>query len=430
MYNRRQFFGALGKPAAAAMIAGTFNFKSIRPTLKKLEDFSGTPEELASDESFWFIVQQAFSIDRSVINFNNGGVCPSPDIVVEAYKDYWDFENKAPSYTMWSVLEPQKELVRKRLARMFVCDPEEVALTRNASEGMEICQFGIDMEPGDEMLTTNQDYGRMITTFRQRERRDKVFLKQFSIPTPAEDPDELVSLFEQNITPRTKMILMCHVINLTGQIMPVKKVVQMARKRGIPVLVDGAHGFAHFDFDHTDLDCDFYATSLHKWLCAPHGTGLLYVRKDKIKDIWPLMAAPERMDNNIRKFEEIGTHPAAPYLGIADAITFHEGIGAKRKEARLRYLRNRWAHRLMQHDRIVLNTSLKPEFSCGVSNVRIKGVDTRKLVTHLWEKHKIIVVPIIHEEYEGIRVTPNVYTTLDEIDIFCEAMEDVIKNGL
>jgi len=350
--------------------------------------------------------------------------------VQQAMIRHWDFANKAPTYFMWGIQEPQKEAVRQRLARMFGCETEEIALTRNASEGLQICQFGLNFQSGDELLTTDQDYPRMITTFKQRERREGLVLKMFPIPVPAENPDEIVALFEERITPRTKAILMCHVINLTGQILPVKKVTQMARKKGIPVIVDGAHSFAHFEFTLADLDCDYFATSLHKWLCAPHGTGLLYVRKNRIKDLWPLMAAPESMDDNIRKFEEIGTHPAAPYLAIAEALTFHEGIGGKRKEARLRFLRDRWAKRLNQHERVRLHTSLKPEFSCGLANVEITDIDPGALTTHLWEKHKIIVTPINHAQFKGIRVTPNVYTTLEEIDRFCEAMEEVIKKGL
>ena len=270
----------------------------------------------------------------------------------------------------------------------------------------------------------------MIATFKQRELREGIVLKQFKIPVPAEDPAEIVRLFEENITPKTRLILMCHMINLTGQILPVNEVVQMARAKGIPVIVDGAHAFAHFDFTHEDLDCDYYASSLHKWLLAPHGTGLLYVRRDKIADLWPLQAAADLMDEDIRKFEEIGTHPAANYLAIAEALTFHEGIGAARKEARLRYLRDYWAKRLLEHDRVSLNTSLDPRFACCLANVHIEGVDQVPLTTHLWERHRIIVTPIVHEEFEGLRVTPNLYTTIEELDRFCDAMEDVIKNGL
>ncbi len=430
MYNRRDFLGAVGKPAAAALLMTALDPSGISRAVEAFEGYSGSPKEAAADDAIWFECQQAFIVDRSLINLNNGGVCPSPAMVLDAYKKHFDYSNKAPTYTMWGILEPQKEAVRKRLSRVFGCDPEEVAMTRNASEGLQICQLGFDLKKGDEILTTTQDYGRMITTWKQRERREGLAMKQFPIPVPCEDPDRIVSLFEENITPKTKVILMCHVINLTGQILPVKGVVQMARKKGIPVIVDGAHGFAHFEFDHKDLDCDYYASSLHKWLCAPHGTGLLYVRKEKIKDLWPMMAAPEGMDANIRKFEEIGTHPAAPYLAIAEALTFYQGIGAKRKEERLRYLTHRWANRLLQYDRVTLNTSLRPEFSCGVANVNIDGIDPAELNNHLWEKHRIITVPIKHKEFQGIRVTPNVYTLPEEIDRFSDAMVDVIKNGL
>jgi selenocysteine lyase/cysteine desulfurase len=262
------------------------------------------------------------------------------------------------------------------------------------------------------------------------ERRNGVVLRQFSIPVPSEDDDAIVALFEENITPRTRMILMCHMINITGQILPVKGVVQMARKHDIPVIVDGAHTFAHFVFKHEDLDCDYFGTSLHKWLNAPHGTGLLYVRKEKIGETWPLMAAAERQDDDIRKFEEIGTHPAAPYLAIGDALTFHLGVGPERKEARLRYLRDYWAKQLIDNDRIRLHTSLKPEFACGLAVVQIEGIDSGDLGTHMWRNHKIIVTPIKHPEFEGIRVTPNISSSLMELDRFVAAMQNVLENGV
>ncbi|MFQ5709135.1 MAG: aminotransferase class V-fold PLP-dependent enzyme [bacterium] len=430
MYTRRQFLGAVGKPVAAASVVAILDPVGLRRAVEALANYSGTPEEIAADESYWFEVQQAFTVDRSLVNLNNGGVSPAPAVVQEAMKRHLDYSNEAPVYTMWRVLEPQREGVRKRLARSFRCDPEEIALTRNASESLQICQLGFDLKAGDEVLTTNQDYPRMINTFKQRERREGIVLKQFSIPVPAEDPEEIVSLFEQNITPKTKLILMCHMINLTGQILPVKGVVHMARKKGLPVIVDGAHSFAHFDFALDDLDCDYFATSLHKWLFAPHGTGMLFVRRDKIPALWPMMAAPQEIDDDIRKFEEIGTHPAANYLAIADALTFHQGIGPKRKEARMVYLRDRWVKRLLEHDRVRLHTSLKPGLACGLATVEIQGIDPGELTRHLWHKYRIIVTGIKHPEFQGIRVTPNVYSTLEGIDRFSDAMESVIKKGL
>jgi len=319
MNSRREFLS--GMTWAAAGTAGLAWLVPGRAAsvAHELAAHPGSADALAADESFWFEVQQAFTADRSLVNLNSGGVSPSPAVVQEAMKRHLDYSNTVPPFTMWRILEPQREPVRRRLGRNFGCDPEEIALTRNASEGLQICQLGMDLERGDEVLTTTQDYGRMITTFKQRERREGIRLVQFQVPIPAEDPAEIVRLFESHITDRTRVILMCHMINITGQILPVRDVVQMARSHGIPVIVDGAHSFAHFEFTHQDLDCDYYATSLHKWLFAPHGTGMLYVRKDKIADLWPMMAAPEGMDDDIRKYEEIGTHPAANYLAIAEA---------------------------------------------------------------------------------------------------------------
>jgi selenocysteine lyase/cysteine desulfurase len=323
------------------------------------------------------------------------------------------------------------------MAAEFGCDPEEIAFTRNSSESLQICQLGFDLRPGDEVLTTTQDYPRMITTFKQRERRDGLVLKQFKLPIPCEDPSEAVSLFERNITPKTRMILMSHIINITGQILPVREVVAMARTKngGIPVVVDGAHALAHFDFKLSDLGCDYYGVSLHKWLFAPHGTGLLYVRRDKIKGLWPMMPAPDTLDSDIRKFEEIGTHPAANTLAISEALTFHQGIGGKRKEARLRFLRDTWANRLLQSGkgRVKIHTSLKapqPLLSCGIATVEIDGLETPKLQSWLWDKHRILTVAIKHDEFNGLRITPSVYTSMQDLDRFCAAVEKAMTDGL
>ena len=426
--DRRQFLGTIAKPAAMATVAMA-NPTLLAKAVSKFKTSRNDPKSIARDESYWKDIQRGYTKD-GIINLNNGGVSPSPTVVQDAMKRHLDFSNTSTAYSMWQILEPQREPVRRRIARHFGCDPQEIALTRNASEGLQICQNGFDLAPGDEVLTTTQDYGRMINTFKQRECRDGIVMKQFKIPIPAENDNEVVQLFEQNITPKTKLILMCHMINITGQILPVKKVVHMARKYNIPVIVDGAHTYAHFQFTHADLDCDYYATSLHKWLCAPHGTGMLFVRKNKIADLWPLQAPSKCGTDDIRKFEEVGTHPAANYLAIGDALTFHQGIGDDNKEERLIYLRNRWAKRLLKHDQIKLHTSLKPGKSCAIATVQIENFDTSDVAKHLWKNYRIFVVAIKHPEFEGCRITPHVYTTIEEIDQFADAMEDILKNGL
>jgi selenocysteine lyase/cysteine desulfurase len=261
---------------------------------------------------------------------------------------------------MWQILEPNVESVRRRLASEFGCDLEELAITRNASEALEIAQLGLDLKPGDEVLTTNQDYPRMLETWDQRVRRDGIKLTKISIPTPAKNLSDLTACFEKAITPQTRVLHFCHVINLTGQILPVADICRLGRARGLTTIVDGAHAFAHFPFSAKDFDCDYYGTSLHKWLLAPVGTGFLYVKRARIAAHWPLTPANVSLANDIRKFEQIGTHPAAMHNAIAEALVFHRGIGVARRAARVRYLKERWAVRLQKAPRIRLATSLDP----------------------------------------------------------------------
>jgi len=387
--------------------------------------------DIAADEAYWSQIQTAFDADRTLVNLNNGGCSPTPSHVLEAMIRDLRFSNEMPVHHMWNILEPRIESVRRDLASEFGCDPEEMAIVRNASEAMETLTLGVDLKAGDEVVITNQNYGRMITTWEQRARRDGIVVKQISFPVPPPSREDVVDRFRKALTPKTRVIEITHITNLTGQILPVREIVRMGRDRGIEVFVDGAHAFAHFPFKRADLECDYYGTSLHKWLLAPIGTGFLYVRKEKQKKIWPLMAAPAAMDNDIRKYEEIGTHPAANHNAIAGALAFHRGIGGERKAARLRLLRDRWAKRLMAAGpRVKVLTPLNNTDSCGIGLVHVEGVDTGKLQAHLWEKHRIMTTPIVHAEFNGLRVTPNVYTTLPEIDVFAEKMEEVLRKGL
>lgn len=423
MLTRRNFL----RGTAGSAIAAGFNEAGIAHALDAVRFVNGkTAAEAAQDEDFWLEIQRAFTVDRTLINLNNGGVSPSPRIVQEAMRRYLEFSNHAPTYAMWRILDPGIESVRRRLARNFGCDPEEIAITRNASESLENCQLGLNLKAGDEVLTTNQDYPRMLTAWRQRARRDGIVLRQISIPVPVERPEQIVEIFARHITPKTRVMHFCHITNLSGQIYPVRELCQLARSRGIEAIVDGAHAYAHFPFQQADLDCDYYGTSLHKWLTAPFGTGMLYVRREKIPQVWALMASEEQNDANIRKFEEIGTHPSANALAINEALDFYEGIGAERKAARLRYLFHRWAKRLEVDPRVRILTSYDPRQSCGLTLFNVEGIDPSKLAGHLEQKYRIITTVIKHQEFQGIRITPNVYTTVREIDIFAEAVERFI----
>src|SRR5215217_6305850 len=385
--------------------------------------------EVAADETFWREMQQAFTLDRTIINLNNGYTCPSPRVVHEALKRYLDISNQAPIYYMWNLLEPNIEMVRRKLALEVGCDAEELAITRNASEALQICQLGIDLEPGDEVVTTDQDYGRMLDTWDQRARRDRIVIKKISFPVPTTNLADLTKRIEQAITPKTKIIHICHITNLTGQLFPVRDIARMARARGIQTIVDGAHAFAHFPFKVSDLECDYYGCSLLKWMLAPVGTGFLYVRRENIAKVWPLTPAAASKSDNIRKFEEVGTHPAANHNAIAEALVFHQAIGTERKAARLRYLNDRWAKRVDKLPGVKILNSREPNQAWGLFNVTPGSVDVVKAYDFLWTKYRIITAAIKRDDYQGLRVTPNIYTTLEEVDTFARAIEDLAKNG-
>jgi isopenicillin-N epimerase len=423
--DRRRFV------SSAAGVFAAFQSDSVLRAQVAAAAVSGRPADaVAQDEDFWFNVRHAFTVDRNIINLNNGGVSPAPKVVMDTEIRYLEIENMTPSYYMWRILDPGIENARRRLARVFGCDPEEIAITRNASEALETVQFGMDLKAGDEVLTTNQDYPRMIASWQQRERRDGIVLKQIPFTTPPPSLDYLAKRIEESITPKTRVIHICHMTFRTGQIFPVKQICQMARARGIEVIVDGAHAFAQFPFKQEDLDCDYFGTSLHKWMLAPIGTGMLYVKKSKIPKIWPMFGADAELRDDIRKFEQIGTHPASQRNAITEAINFHESIGAERKAARFRYLRKRWSSRLRQLPRVKILNNEDPEQTCAIGFVSVEGFDAAKLVNYLWTKHRIWTTAVVTPgEYQGLRVTPNVYTTLEEIDTFVEAMEKVIKLG-
>ena len=429
MATRRSFLSALAGSAATLPV---FREQAMGRVLRASEIAgSRSPARVAEDEAYWTEIQRAFDVDRTMINLNNGGCSPAPTHVLDQMIRDLKFSNELPVDHMWRVLEPRIESVRRDLARDFGCDVEEMAITRNASEANEIMIFGLDLKPGDEVIVTNQNYGRMITAWRQRERRDGIVLKMISFKVPPPSQQYIVDQFKAAITPRTRVIEVTHITNLTGQIMPVRELVELARPRGIEVFVDGAHAYAHFPFTRDELGCDYYGTSLHKWLLVPIGAGFLYVRKDKQKRLWPLMAAAPEQDDNIRKYEEIGTHPAANHNAISAALAFHRAIGAERKIARLRWLRDRWAKRLMaESDRVRVLTQLDSPYGGGIGFFTVEGLDMAKLNGWLLEKHRIVNTHIAHPEFNGLRITPNVYTTPDEVDVFADKVLEAIKVGI
>ena len=432
--NRRAFLRMAGTVGSAAVI---FHPEALARVESAGQMLAGkTPQEVAQDEFYWREIQLAFKLDRTLINLNNGFTSPMPRVSIESVFRYMDMINMLPVHYQ-GMVAGNVQTIRRRMANEFGADPEEIALTRGASESLQIAQNGIDLKAGDEVVTTEQDYPRMLTTWDQRMRRDGIKITRLQFPVPATQ-DFLFNMFEKAISPRTKVFHFTHITNLTAQLFPVQRLSRLARSKGIVTIVDGAHALGQFPFKLRDLECDAYGVSLHKWLLAPLGNGLLYMRKDMIPKFWPLQAAPEQQDNDIRKFESIGTHPWAIRAALGESLAFHQAIGAERKAARLRYLNLRWVNALKKYPRIkVLSETSEPPQAWGVMAVNIEGIDVRQLAKFLMDKYKIIVVPLVGGappnsvfDYQALRVSPNVYTTLEEIDTFIEGMEDALKSGV
>jgi len=389
-----------------------------------------SPDEVATDEDFWFDVQQAFTEDRNIINLNNGTVQNGLRIVQEAVRRHSDFTGNAAWHSM-AVLGKEIESCRRRLAFHLGCDPEELVICRGGTEAGQIPIMGIDLKRGDEVVITNQDYPRLFSAWRQRQKREGIVLKIVPLPSPPVPQDEFYRLVEREVTPRTKVIHVCHMTHWTGQLAPIRRITDMAHPKGIEVLVDGAHGFMHVPFKLADFGCDYYTASLHKWLMAPPGNGFVRIPKDRIPKVWPLTPPWTDNPNDIRRYEDVGTRTPANRIAIAEAITFNEGIGIERKSARIQYLKERWANRLKPLPRVRFYSSLDPSESCGVTTFGIEGLDMAKLGEHLLDKWGIVVSPMKHPDglLDGVRIVVNVSLSAREIDYFADVMENIIKKG-
>jgi isopenicillin-N epimerase len=427
MLNRRSFLE--GCVVGIGTLAGVAASEQVPWTGRDISGLSH--EQVADNEDYWFGIQQAFTEDRNIINLNNGTIQNGLRIVQDTVRRHNEFTGNAAAYSM-SILAKEIESCRRRLASHLGCDSEELVICRGGTEAGQIPIMGLDLSRGDEVIITNQDYPKLIASWKQREKREGIVVNFVQLPAPPVPLDQFYRLVEQQVTPRTKVIHVCHMTHWTGQMAPIRRISDMAHSKGIEVLVDGAHGFMHVPFKLADLGCDYYTASLHKWLMAPPGNGFVRIPKDKIPRIWPL--TPPGIDDpkDIRRFEDVGTRTPSNRVAIAEAITFNEGIGIERKSARIRYLKERWANRLCTLPRVRFYSSLDPAESCGVATFGIEGMDMAKLAGHLLDKWGIIVTPMKHPDglVDGIRVVVNVSLSAKEIDYFADVMENIIKKDV
>lgn len=423
MSTRRSFFKRTIGAASAFSLTPLLSkaaAEDVSDALFELNKLS--PEEAMNDEDLWARMAQAYTVTPNMLNLNNGGVSPQPKVVQDAVDRYYHLSNEAPTYYMWQILDKGREPLRRKLADLAGVSGEELAINRNTTEALGTFTWGIDMKPGDEIVMTKQDYPNMIHAWKQREMRHGVKINWINLSLPVENDDVVIKAYVDATTSKTRIWHITHLMTWTGQILPAAKLCAEARKRGIISIVDAAHSFAHIDYKISDFNCDYFGTSLHKWLCAPFGTGMMYIRKEHIEKTWPLFPTDKPLSGDIRKFEALGTRSFAPEQAIGQAIDFHNAIGSRRKQERLHYLKTYWCTAVTKNPRVKLHISLKPEYSCALGTFSVDGIAPGDIVTKLFNDYQIHVVPIVWENVSAVRVTPHVYTTTKDLDRFIEAV--------
>lgn len=382
-----------------------------------------------TDEDFWFSVQRAYTTSPNIINLNNGGVSPQPKVVQDTFENYNRLSNEAPTYYMWRILDQGREALREALAELAGCDANEIAINRNSTEALVTIIMGLRLNEGDEIVLSKQDYPNMLNAWKWREKRDKIKLVFVDHDLPCEDANELTKRYTSLFTSKTKVVHITHLINWTGQILPCKNIADEAHKKNIEVIIDGAHSFAHFEYKIPELGGDYFGTSLHKWLSAPFGTGMLWVKKDKIAGLPPLFPGDKPESDDIKKFETLGTRSFPTELATGRSIDFHNGIGSKRKAQRLHYLKNYWAEKAANIQGVKIHTSLKPEWAGAVALFSIDRLKPQEIESTLFKEYGIHTVAIDWENIHGVRVTPNVYTSLNDLNKLVRALQVISKKS-
>lgn len=398
-------------------------FVPLESLLQSVAGFDA--QQVAQDEAFWNGLRSYFTVTNEFIHLENGYYILAADEVLNALMQHVRTVNRVSSYYMRTRQFDDKLAARKQLADLLGCPADELIITRNTTESLDTVISGFDWKPGDEAVMAVQDYGAMLDMFAQQARRYGLVNRQVSLPNHPQSDEEIVALYERAITPKTRLLMVCHIVNITGQILPVRKIADMAHRHGVEVMVDGAHAVGHFTFQLPDLGCDYYGSSLHKWLGNPLGAGLLYVRRDKIKNLWPMFGDAGFADDDIRKLNHTGTHPVHTDLTLPDAIRFHQMIGPARKEARLRYLQTYWTAQVRTLPNIILNTPADPARSCAIANVGVRGMAPTQLAKILFDKYRIWTVGIERDNVQGVRVTPHLYTTTAELDALVRALREL-----
>ena len=414
--DKRSFLKGL----TLAGLSVPFSAKSIESLMSYASNKK--PSELAMDEAFWEGIKGKYRLKPDYINLESGYYNILPQEILEKYIEHIREVNLQGAYYMRTVQFDNKKLMANKVAKIAGCSTDELILTRNTTESLDMIIGGLNWQAGDEAIMAEQDYGAMLDMFKQVSRKYGTINKILSVPNHPNSDDEIVQLYANAITPKTKLLMVSHMINITGHILPVQKICDMSHAKGVEVLVDGAHAFAHFQYNIPDLHCDYYGASLHKWLSVPLGVGMLYIKKENIKKIWPLLADGNLDLNDVSRLNHLGTHPVHTDLAIADAVDFYEKLGPENKEARLKYLQQYWTSKVRNQGNVIVNTPVDPKRSCAIANVGIKNMAPGLLAETFLKKYKIYTVAIDGANVHGCRITPNVFTSPKELDVLVKAL--------
>jgi selenocysteine lyase/cysteine desulfurase len=415
--DKRNFIKTLGALSVSSLVSPS--------ELTKIKSISYSLPKIKSDEELWSTVRSHYTLKDDYINLESGYYSIIPNPVLEHFIKHVKYVNIEGSYYMRNDLNKNKDRVISELAKLVGSTSDQIGITRNATESLDLVISGYQWERGDEAIYAKQDYGTMKEMFEQISLRYGVKTKIVSIPNHPKSDEEIISIYESQITDKTKLIMMCHMINITGQILPVKKICEMAHSYGVEVMVDGAHCVGHFDFSIDEFNCDYYGSSLHKWLATPLGAGLLYINKNNTHKIWPLLANGNTNKKDIKRLNHIGTHPVHTDLAISNSIDYTNWIGMKKKEKRMRYLQRYWSDKLRIIENIIINTPEDINRSCGIGNVGLTNMSPSQMSKVLFEKYKIFTVAIDYANVKGCRISPNIFTTTNELDQFVSAVKEM-----
>ena len=415
--DKRRFIKSLGALSFSPLISAS-ELSDFKPISKNLPVIN-------NEDELWKTVRSHYTLKDEYINLESGYYNIIPDPILDHFINHVRHVNIEGSYYMRKALNKNKDRVTSELANLVGSTPDQIAITRNATESLDLVISGFPWKKGDEAIYAKQDYGTMKEMFEQISDRYGVVNKIISVPNHPKNDEEIVSLYESQITSKTKLIMVCHMINITGQILPIKKICEMAHSYGVEVMVDGAHCVGHFDFAIDDFNCDYYGSSLHKWLATPLGAGLLYVNKNKTHRIWPLLANGNTDKSDIKRLNHIGTHPVHTDLAISNSIDYIKWIGMERKENRMRFLQRYWSDQLRNIKNVVVNTPIDMQRSCGIGNVGLTNMSPSKMENILFDKYNIFTVAIDYANVKGCRISPNIFTTTEELDVFVKAVKEM-----